>query len=112
MGGGEHSKDCLSLPSDPAHFLKVLIFLIVTGFCETSYMQRRDFAETEMLMLLTAPWLHLRVDSLTTEKQRLHSILISPCWCLWVPAVPVGVDICVALGHIDPWDKDKSNRGL
>lgn len=35
----EHRKDCLSLPSDPGHPLEVLIFLTVTGFCETLYLR-------------------------------------------------------------------------
>lgn len=30
-----HSKDSLTLPSDPQHSLKALILFAVTGFCET-----------------------------------------------------------------------------
>lgn len=83
--------------------MRVLIFLAVIGFSETFHLPCRDIAQTDMLALLTAPQLELRVDSLTTEKRGLNPAWTSPCGAR--PTDVVGnlqpLDICVAPGHTD-----------
>lgn len=82
--GREPHKDYPSLPSDPEHSLKVVIFLTVTGFCwDLLFAVRRHCLDRNAGVLFKAPWLHFRVDSLTTGNRRLNSILTSPCWGTW-----------------------------